>query len=349
MDAMGFFAFKDVFYCKMKGKKKMKKLIMKTVSILAVMSLSLTGCSGNTQSSSSKEEKMDYKIGITQLMEHESLDAAREGFIDGLKELGYEDGKNIKLDYKNAQGNQANCQTIAQQLVAEKNDLILAISTPSAQATANVTSEIPILVTAVTNPENAKLVKSNENPQVNVSGTSDLAPIKQQIELIKEFMPQVKKIGLLYSSSEDNSIYQIKIAKEICDELNIEYVEATVSGMNDITQVVSNLVNKVEAIYCPTDNVIASAMPNVLKITNEAKIPTFTGWTAQGDKAGMASVAPNYYELGKMTAAQAVDILKNGADIKTMAIKYQEQCEVYVNEENAKELGITIPEKYLSK
>ncbi|MEG1972355.1 MAG: ABC transporter substrate-binding protein [Oscillospiraceae bacterium] len=319
---------------------------MKTIKISAIIMAgalilsTLAGCAPK------KDEGM-YKIGITQLIEHESLDAARKGFIDGLSALGFEDGKNIVLDYQNAQGAQANLQTIASQFVSDKKDLILAISTPAAQSMANATKDIPILVTAVTDPKESKLVKSNEKPENNVSGTSDMAPIDKQIEMIRDFMPNIKKVGLLYSSSEDNSIAQIAIAKKACDGLGISYVEATVTGINDINQVVSDLSNKVEAIYSPTDNTIASALPNVLKITNDAKIPMFTGWAPSPENAGIASLSIDYYELGKLTAQQAVDILTRKSVPADMPILHQENCKAYINEENAKVLGITIPEKYL--
>ena len=325
----------------------MKKTTVKILS-LVLASLIATGCSSKNETvkaSSEETEKKVYKIGISQLIDHESLDAARKGFVDGLNELGYKDGDNLVIDYQNAQGAQANSQTIASQFVSDKKDLVLAISTPSAQSIANATKDIPILVTAVTNPQEAKLVKSNDNPETNVSGTSDMAPVDKQIELIKEIMPEIKTLGLLYSSSEDNSIYQIAIAKKACDELGIEYVEATVSGINDIQQVVTDLSGKVEAIYSPTDNVIASAMPNVNKIAMDSKIPTYTGWASEGDKGGMASLAIDYYQLGKITAKQADRVLK-GEDISKMAIEYQQDCQVYINYDMADELKIEIPEKY---
>lgn len=318
------------------------KVIKITAAILALtLTLSsMVGCK-------SKENENMYKIGITQLIEHESLDAARKGFIDGLAALGFENGKNIAIDYQNAEGASANLQTIASQFVSDKKDLILAISTPAAQSMANATKEIPILVTAVTDPKEAKLVASNEKPGNNVSGTSDMAPIDKQIEMIHDFIPNIKTLGLLYSSSEDNSITQIAIAKTACEALGISYIEATVTGINDINQVASDLANKVDAIYSPTDNTIASAVPNVLKITNEAKIPMFTGWAPAPENSGIASLSIDYYELGKLAAQQAVDILSKKSVISDMPILYQENCKAHVNEENAKMLGIAIPQKYL--
>src|SRR5574344_2326482 len=198
--------------------------------------LSLTSCS--------KSNKI--KIGVIQLVEHQALDASYQGFVDGLKEAGYIDGENITIDYQNAQGEQANCQTIAQKLVNDRDDLILAIATPAAQAVANLTKKIPILVTAVTDPESAKLVKSNSKPDTNVSGTSDLTPVEKQIELLKKILPNAKTVGLMYCSSEQNSIFQINIAKSACDKNGLKYIEGTVSNSNEIQQVTQSLVGKVD-------------------------------------------------------------------------------------------------------
>ncbi|HCR43070.1 MAG TPA: sugar ABC transporter substrate-binding protein, partial [Ruminococcaceae bacterium] len=191
----------------------------------AALVFSCTACSGGSGQSSqaassqqaagsgsSAESGKVYKIGIVQLLEHDALDNAYKGFVDGLKAKGYEDGKNIEIDYENAQNEQANCVTIASKFANGGYDLILAIATPAAQAAANATSTIPILVTAVTDPADAKLVKSNDKPGTNVTGTSDLTPVKEQIDMIKELVPDVKTVGLMYCSSETNSVYQIGLA-----------------------------------------------------------------------------------------------------------------------------------------
>lgn len=284
-----------------------------------------------------------YKIGICQLVQHDALDAAYEGFVDGLKEAGYEDGKNISIDYKNANGEQANCNTIATKFVNDKDDLILSIATPAAQACANATTTIPILVTAVTDPAQAALVDSNEAPGGNVTGTSDLTPVADQIKLLKDLIPDAKKIAILYCSSEDNSSIQAELAKQEAANLGLETIEATVSNSNEIQQVVQNLVGKVDAIYAPTDNTIAAGMETVSLVATPNKIPIICGEDGMVKSGGLATKGINYYNLGKQTAMQAVKILE-GADPATMPIEYLEDVEFTYNEEIANELGIEIPE-----
>lgn len=314
------------------------------ISIILIIALISISCS--KQSESMKERV--YKIGILQLVEHSALDASYRGFVDGLKELGFEVGKNITIDYQNAQGEQANCITIAQKFINDRDDLILAIATPAAQAVANLTKDIPILVTAVTDPADAKLVNNNNEPGVNVTGTSDLTPVREQIDLLKEIVPNVKTIGLLYSSSEQNSKYQIDIAKKRADELGIKYIDATVSNPNDIQQVVQSLVGKVEAIYIPTDNMVSAGMATVVSITDPAKIPTICGEEAMIVTGGIATYGINYYDLGKLTAIQAVDILQNGKNPAQMPIETLKKFDLKINTNAAKNMGLKIPQNLLS-
>ena len=322
----------------------------KTVSILlfAISCVFLTvSCKAKTSSASA--EKKVYKIGIVQLVEHVALDASYKGFVDGLKDAGYEEGKNITIDYQNAQGEQANCQTIAQKLVNDRDDLILAIATPAAQAVANLTQTIPILVTAVTDPATAKLVKSNEAPGTNVSGTSDLTPVAAQMNLLKRLVPDVETVGLLYCSSEQNSKFQIDIAKKMLDELGIKYIEATVSNSNEIQQVTESLVGKVQAVYAPTDNMIAAGVPTVAGVLTPAKIPFICGEEGMVKQGGLATYGINYYELGKQTAKMAVEILRDGKKPADMPIQYLETCDIAINTETAQALKIEIPEDLLAE
>lgn len=307
--------------------------LVKTGILLICGSLFLNGCSKTSK----------IKIGVIQLVEHQALDASYQGFVDGLKEAGYVDGENITIDYQNAQGEQANCQTIAQKLVNDRDDLILAIATPAAQAVANLTTTIPILVTAVTDPETAKLVKSNSKPGTNVSGTSDLTPVAAQIKLLKKIVPDVETVGFMYCSSEQNSIFQIDLAKKECDNLGIKYIEGSVSNSNEIQQVAQSLVGKVQAIYCPTDNMIAAGIATVAIVANPAKIPIICGEEGMTNAGGLATYGINYYELGKQTAKQAVAILKDGKNPADMPIEYLENCSLTVNQDTVKALGIELP------
>lgn len=315
----------------------MKKILVAASALLAV-ALAFTGCSKKEGASKS------LKIGVIQLVEHPALDANYKGFVDGLKEAGYIDGQNITIDYQNAQGEQANCVTIANKLVNDKDDLIFAIATPAAQAVANLTKEIPILVSSVTDPESAQLVKSNAKPETNVSGTSDLTPVASQISLLKKIFPAAKKVGLMYCSSEQNSIFQINIAKEACKAEGLEFVEASVSNSNEIQQVTQSLVGKVDAIYIPTDNMLAAGMSTVAMVANQNKLPTIVGESGMVTSGGLCTYGLNYYELGKQTAAMAVEILKNGKNPAEMPIQYLEKCDFTKNTETEKVLGLSLPE-----
>lgn len=312
----------------------MKKSIA-AVLAASLIALCLTGCG-------EKKEKLT-KIGIIQLVEHSALDANYKGFVDGLAEAGYVDGQNIKIDYQNAQGEQANCVTIAEKLINDRDDLIFAIATPAAQAVANLTNSIPILISSVTDPESAKLVASNDAPGGNVTGTSDLTPCAAQISLLKELVPNAKKVGMLYCSSEQNSYFQIALAKKACDSLGLEYVDATVSNSNEIQQVVQSLCGKVDAIYTPTDNMIAAGMALVSQIATENGVPTICSEEGMVQAGGFATYGINYYELGKQTARMAVEILRDGKKPADMPIQYLDTCDLRINEDTAKKLGITVP------
>lgn len=335
----------------------------KTLALLlsGVIALSATACSSGGSASSaaasaaagsqaaSAAADKKFKIGIVQLVEHPALDAAYKGFVDGLAKAGYVDGQNITLDYQNAQGEQPNCQTIASKLVNDKSDLILAIATPAAQAVANTTKDIPILVTAVTDPADAKLVASNEKPGGNVSGTSDLTPVEEQMKLLKQLLPNAKKVAMLYCSSETNSKFQVDIAKKSAAALGLETVDATVSNSNEIQQVVQSLVGKVQAIYAPTDNMIAAGMATVSMVAQPAKLPIIVGESGMVDNGGLATYGINYYNLGLLTAQQAVKILKDGAKPADMPIEYSTNCDLTINKEVAAKIGVTIPQELLDK
>ena len=311
---------------------------MKYIYYLFII-LSLLSCKKTSQ----------IKIGVLQLIEHNALDSAYKGFVDGLKEAGYENGKNIIIDYQNAQGEQANCITIGQKFINDKSDLILAIATPAAQAIANMTKDIPILITAVTDPADSKLVADNNAPGGNVTGTSDLTPVEAQIELLKEIIPNVKTVGLLYCSSEQNSVFQINIAKKKLDAMGIKYIDIAISNLNEIQQVIQNVVGKVEAIYTPTDNMIANGMATVALMTEPAKLPVICGEGGMTMLGGTATYGINYYELGKLTSTQAVSILKGDKKTSEMPIEYLQKFDLVVNTNMIESIGLTIPESLYNK
>ncbi len=320
----------------------MMKKSLKSVAVAVSLTLSLgllAGCGGEKKA----EQKKMVKVGIVQLVEHAALDAANKGFVDGMAANGYKEKENVTYDRQNAQADQSNLQNIAQRFVSGKVDLICAIATPAAQTMANATKDIPIVGTAITDYAEAKLVASNKEPKGNVTGTTDMNPIKEQVDLMLKIVPQTKTVGTVYSSSEVNSQLQIKILKEVLAAKNIKVVEATVSNVNDIQQAAQSLVGKVDAVYAPTDNVIASAMPTLVAITDEAKIPVFCGEGGMVKAGGLATVGIDYYKLGLQTGAMAARILSGKEKPATMAIESQKEMQTIVNEEAAKKLGITIP------
>ena len=283
------------------------------------------------------------QIGVIQLVEHVALDANRQGFIDGLAEAGYVDGENIVIDFQNAQGEQANCSTIADKFVADRKDLIFAIATPAAQAVAGKTSSIPIVVSSVTDPASAELVDSNEHPGQNVTGTSDLNPCAAQIDLLKQLVPEAKTVAMLFCSAEENSRFQIEMAEKQCDKIGLSYIEFTVSNSNEVQQVVQSMVGKADAIYAPTDNMIANAMATVAMVATENHIPIIGGEDGMVKNGALATYGLNYYDLGKLTATMAVDILKNGSKPAEMPIQYLSHYDFTYNESTAEALGIEIP------
>ncbi len=315
----------------------MKKLL--ALLLVVLMAVSLIGCT--------EEQDMNLEIGIVQLVQHEALDQAALGFQDELTALLADTDYTVTFDVQNASGDAANAATIATKFVNDNVDLILAIATPAAQAAAQATTEIPILVTAVTDPESANLVNSNEAPGVNVSGTSDMNPVDLQAELIQTLVPDAKNVGIMYCSAEDNSILQAELAQAALENLGFNVTVATAADSNEIQSVTTKLVGEVDAIYIPTDNTFAAAMPTVAMVAEPAGIPVIPGEEHMAKAGGLATYSINYYNLGAMTAKQAVQILVEGADITTMPIAYSatEDLNLYINEEVAEILEIEIPEE----
>jgi len=324
--------------------KKTHTLLL-AILILA-LGLTLIGCGGAKKSSDSQEKQI--KVGIIQIVEHPALDAARKGFLDQLAKNGYVDGKNLKVDYQNAQGEQANLQTISRKFSQDKVDLVLAIATPSAVAMSNESKTIPILFTAVTDPVSAKLVKSIEKPGTNVSGTSDLNPVADQLKLISQIVPKAKKIGVIYNSSEINSQVQVDIVDKEAPKLKLEAVKQTVTASTEVMQAAQSLAGRVDAFYLPTDNMVISSMSAVLKVAEQKKIPVFVGDTSAVETGAVATVGINYYDLGKTTGDMALEVIK-GKKPQDMAVRYQPADQLWLNLKAANRMGITIPEDMVKK
>lgn len=323
--------------------KKMKLLSLGVATVLAAGIFA--GCGGSQQAGSSSGKT--YKVGVVQLVEHNALDAANKGFVDGLKERGYEQGKNVEFDQQNAQADQSNLQNIAQRFVSGKMDLICAIATPAAQTVANATKDIPIVGTAITDYVGAKLAASNEKPGANITGTSDMNPIKEQIDLLLKIKPDAKTIGTIYCSSEVNSEVQIKAMQEYAESKGLTVKVATISTVNDIQQAAQSLVGSVDAFYEPTDNIIASAMPTLVAITDAAKLPIICGEPNMVKAGGLATYGIDYYKLGVQTGHMAADILDGKSKPADMSIEMAKDLKVTVNKSDAARLGITLPEDVL--
>lgn len=288
------------------------------------------------------------RIGVTQIVEHPALDAARKGFVDGLAEAGYVEGKNVVFDFENAQGDMSLAQTIARKFVTNRMDLVLAIATPTAQAMAHATKSIPILVTAVTDPASAGLVKRNNAPGGNVTGTSDLNPVAEQLALVKKVAPRARRVGVVYNAGEQNSVFQVNLVKKAAKKLGLKVVEATVASTTDILQATQAITGKVDAIYVPTDNTVVSGIESLIKVAQAAKLPVIGAEAGTVERGGLATVGVSYYRLGKQTAKMAVEVLKGKKPAK-MAIQYQKELELVINLKAAQAIGLKLPKDLVEK
>ena len=317
------------------------KVVRKLLAPLLVVGILLTSLISLHQLKADKKKDV-FRIGISQFITHQSLDATREGFVDELAKQGYVEGKNIEIDLQNAQGEQRNLKTISQQL-AESSDVVLAIATPSAQSLANTTQTTPVIFSAVTDPVSAKLVESREHPGGNVTGTSDQSSdaISTQINLIKKVLPKAKTIGILYTQSEPNSVVQKDEAKRLLEEKGFTVVEKTVLDSNNVKAAAESLMAEVDMVFVPTDNIISSTMETVKQVSIKHKVPVFGGSTEMIALGGLYNYGTNYEELGRQTARMLVRVLR-GEKPENIAVELPEKLELHTNQEMAAALGIDI-------
>lgn len=318
--------------------KKMKQWM--TWGMALMMIGALTGCGSTKESGTEKDQTI--RIGVVQIMEHGALDAANKGFVDAVQAAKLP--KKVEFIQQNAQGDQSNLKTIAQGFVHQKLDLIAAISTPAAQAVANETTQIPIVGTAISDYVTAKLAKTNEKPGANITGTTDYTSATQQVAFIQELLPQAKRVGVMYNSGEVNSQLQVEEFRMAAAAAGLQVREATVTSVNDIQQVATTLVGEVDVIYVPTDNLIASAMSNLVGVMNPAKIPVIVAAGTMVKDGGLASLSVDFYRSGYRAGEMAVAILKGEAKPETMPIEGQKDLDVVINARQVQELGITLPE-----
>ncbi|QWT18253.1 ABC transporter substrate-binding protein [Collinsella sp. zg1085] len=312
-----------------------RALSMAAAGFATLAGLGLAGCAGGAEAG-----KTSYKIGVLQLVEHAALDASNKGFVAALDKAGI----SYTIDQQNAQGDQSACQTIASKLVGDGDDLIFAIATPAAQAVASATTDIPIVGTSITDFAGASLVQSNERPGGNVTGSSDLTPVSDQIDLLVKVLPQARHVGLLYCTAEANSLIQIEMAEKALDAAGLTHSRYTVSSSNEIQQVVESMIGKVDALYAPTDNTIAAGMSTVAMVAQENKLPTVVGCDTMVEDGGMISYSINYEDLGYKAGEMAVKILKGEAKPADMPIETlsKSECKLIVNAAVAKAIGVDL-------
>lgn len=314
---------------------KMKKWI--TTGLLATtLGLGLAAC-GNTNNATEDGKKT---VGILQLVEHGSLDAAYEGFKEGLAEGGYKEGENLTLEYQNAQNSQDNLKSMSEKLVKNSPDLLLGIATPAAVSLANETTDIPIVVTAVTDLVEAKLAESNEAPGRNITGTSDMVPIDKQIQLLLSIVPDAKTIGIMYNAGEANSKIQADLAEKALKDAGVDVKVLTANTTNDVQQVTTSLAKDVDGIYVPTDNTFASASAVVGEVAKETKTPIVAGSVEQVEDGALATFGIDYKSLGKQTGELAAKILDGDEKPATTPVETANKLELVVNQKMATALGI---------
>ena len=329
----------------------MKKKVLSILMALVMTAAMLAGCGSdeggadkNSAQGASDSDRV-YKIGICQLMEHPALDAATQGFKDAVTDL-FGEG-NVNIDFQNAQGEQANCSTIANQFVTDNVDLIMANATPPLQSAAAATNTIPILGTSITDYATAlDIANWTGATGTNISGTCDLAPINEQENMLVELFPDAQKVGILYCSAEPNSKYQADLFKACLEEDGIAYEEYTAADSNEIQSVVTRACESCDVLYIPTDNTLAAATELVNNVALPAGVPIIAGEEGICSGCGVATLSIDYYDIGYWAGLMAYNILVKGDDISTMEIQYAPEVTKKYNVAICEQLGITIPEDY---
>ncbi|NQN16439.1 ABC transporter substrate-binding protein [Streptococcus suis] len=326
----------------MKNKNLLATIIALTVMVVAALFLTQKEQNNSTNST----EKV--KIGVLQFVTHDSLDEIYKGIKAGLEEGGYTTTENLSIDFMNAEGDQSQVQTMSKKLVDNGNELLIGIATPAAQGLANATTELPIIMGAVTDPVGANLVTDLKNPGGNITGVSDQTPVADTVSLIKEITPDAKTIGVLYSSNEDNSKIQVAEFKAAAEEAGYTVLEYAVASSNEIAATVEIASSKADVLFTPVDNTVASAFSTVVSVANKTKTPIFTSVEDMVEGGGIASVTLSQYDLGVATGKMAAKIL-DGANPADTPVQIFNEGTVVVNQKVAKELGITLSDDVISK
>ncbi|WP_454852445.1 ABC transporter substrate-binding protein [Rhizobium binxianense] len=290
----------------------------------------------------------DVTVAVTAIVEHPALDAARKGVLDALAAAGYKEGENLKFVFESAQGNPATAAQIARQFAGDEPNVIVPISTPSAQAVVSSTRDIPVVFTAVSDPLGAQLVKNMDKPGGNVTGLSDMSPVAEHLALIKEILPNVKTVGYLYNSGEANSVSLLAVLKAEAEKAGIQVVESAATKSSEVQGAARALVGRADAIYIPTDNTIISALEGAVAVAEESKLPLFTADTDSVSRGSIAALGFNYYDVGKQTGEIVVRVLK-GENPGDIPVKTAAGSDLVVNKAAAAKMGVTLPQSVLSR
>ena len=287
-------------------------------------------------------------VAVTQIVEHPALDAARKGIKDELAAEGFEEGHNLDILFESAQGSAATAAQIAQKFVGDKPDVIVPISTPSAQAVVNATKDIPIVFTAVTDPIGAKLVTDLEHPGGNVTGMSDLSPIGKHLDLIKEIMPNAKGLGVIFNPGEANSVTLVKLLEKEAPAHGLELIEAVAPRSSDVLAAAQSLIGQVDAIYVPTDNTVVTALEAIVKVGTDNQLPVFAGDTDSVPRGAVAALGFNYYDVGRQTGKIVARVLK-GEKPGDIPVESVQTTQLFVNPGAAEAMGIKIPDAVIKR
>lgn len=309
------------------------------------------GSGSGTGTDAGSTDKKTYTVAISQIVEHPSLDATREGFIAALKDAGITEGDNLKIDFNNAQGDPANNLSIAQKIASGKNDLVLGISTGSAQALVQQVKDTPVLFAAVTDPLDAKIVSNLDQPGGNVTGGSDTNPeaVQRLMDFIAESFPNVKNVGIVINEGEPNAIVMAKNAEETLKKHNIKLVRAAVTNTSEVKQAAESLVGRVDALFITLDNTVVDGVDSIIQLANEKHIPFFSSDRDTVEKGAFATVGFKYYDHGYQVGQMAVDILKNGKKPGDMKVSMQEKLDLILNLKAAEAQGITVTDAMKDK
>ncbi len=327
----------------------MKNKLAAGLLTAAMIAVTAAGCAGNSAGSNSSEsgDKESYTIGISQFAEHGSLDNCREGFLAGLEEEGIKEGDNLTVDLKNAAADMGTAGQISDSFVSDQVDMICAIATPTAQSAYNAAmdTDIPVIYTAVTDPISAELANEDATPVDEVTGTSDKLPVEAQLQMMRQLLPDAKKLGIMYTTSEANSVSTIAEYKSLVGKYGFELVEKGITATADVALAADDLLSQVDCITNLTDNTVVASLPTILEKANDKKIPVFGSEIEQVKIGCLAAEGIDYIALGKQTGKMAAQVLKGEKKASELNFETITEPGFYVNNKVAENLGVTVPQE----